>query len=124
MSRPKKDTPEGKRASEAWRKTMENKYGSVTTKMREIGRIGGQSGKGPDYKGGFAASKERARLAGAIGGAKSKRKSKYHKEIEENLEYIRRACGTKTVKQVSSELGIPYNSLAHYINKLNKEKYV
>lgn len=42
-----------------------------------IGRTGGQNGKGPDYKGGFASSRELAAQAGAIGGAISKRGYKY-----------------------------------------------
>ena len=40
---------------------------------RNIGRIGGQNGKGPNYKGGFAANRERARIAGAKGGRISRR---------------------------------------------------
>lgn len=39
----------------------------------KIGRKGGQNGKGPDYKGGFAGDKELARKAGAKGGKISKR---------------------------------------------------
>lgn len=73
MARPKANTKAGKIASEKWRKTMEEKYGSVTEKMRECGRIGGLNGKGPDYKGGFAADRERAKIAGAKGGKKSRR---------------------------------------------------
>ena len=73
MARPKKNTPEGKIASEKWRQTMIEKYGSVTDKMRETGRIGGKNGKGPGYNGGFAADNERAKIAGAKGGRLSKR---------------------------------------------------
>ena len=40
----------------------------------KIGRRGGLNGKGPGYKGGFAANPELAKIAGAIGGAKSRRK--------------------------------------------------
>ena len=36
MSRASKNTPEGKRASEKWRKTMTERYGSVTEKMRQV----------------------------------------------------------------------------------------
>lgn len=41
---------------------------------KRIGSKGGSNGKGPDYKGGFAADRERARIAGAKGGRKSTRK--------------------------------------------------
>lgn len=41
--------------------------------FKRIGAKGGKNGCGPDYKGGFAANPELAKLAGAIGGAKSRR---------------------------------------------------
>lgn len=40
---------------------------------KRIGAIGGHNGRGPDYKGGFAANPELARIAGAKGGKKSRR---------------------------------------------------
>lgn len=40
---------------------------------KKIGQKGGQNGKGPDYKGGFAKSSEWARLCGAKGGRISRR---------------------------------------------------
>ena len=63
---------------------MINKYGvdGVHKKMQEIGSKGGANGKGPGYKGGFASDevgedgltgKQRARIAGAKGGAISRR---------------------------------------------------
>ena len=75
MARPKAGTKEGDAASERWRQTMINKYGvdGVHKKMQEIGSKGGHNGRGPGYKGGFAADRERARMAGAIGGKKSRR---------------------------------------------------
>lgn len=73
MARPKKNTKAGKAASEKWRKTMEEKYGSVSEKMAKTGRIGGKNGCGPDYKGGFAGNRDLARTAGAKGGKKSRR---------------------------------------------------
>lgn len=76
MARPKKGTKEGKKATAKWRKTMRERYGGkegVHEMMRTIGSKGGQSGCGPDYKGGFAANLERARIAGAKGGKKSRR---------------------------------------------------
>lgn len=39
-----------------------------------IGTKGGHNGRGPNYKGGFAANRELAALAGAIGGSRSSRK--------------------------------------------------
>ena len=117
MARPKANTPEGKLASERWRKTMIKKYGSITEMAKKNGRKGGQNGKGPDYKGGFAASVERARLAGAKGGSISKRTSKYEKQLKENEQYIKDYMRYKNMKKISSELGIPYNALVHYIYK-------
>ena len=123
MARPKKTTPEGKIASEKWRQTMIEKYGSVTDKMRETGRIGGQNGKGPDYKGGFAASHEHAKKAGAKGGKISRRTSKYHQIFEENRSAIEAVLrSTATVKDLAKALGVPYSSLLHYINKYVYDK--
>lgn len=123
MARPKKNTPEGKIASEKWRQTMIEKYGSVTEKMRETGRIGGQNGKGPDYKGGFASSHEHARKAGAKGGRISRRKSKYYPIFEENRSAIEAVLrSTASVKDLAEALGVPYSSLLHYINKYVYDK--
>ena len=123
MSRPRKNTPEGKIASEKWRQTMIEKYGSVTEKMRETGRIGGKNGKGPDYKGGFAASKEHARIAGAKGGRISRRKSKYNQVFEENRNAIDAVLrSSASVKDLAEALGVPYSSLLHYINKYVYDK--
>ena len=118
MARPKKNTKAGKIASEKWRKTMVEKYGSVSDKMRETGRIGGQNGKGPDYKGGFAADSERAKIAGAKGGRISRRKSKYHQIFEENRSAIEAVLrSTASVKDLAEALGVPYSSLLNYIKK-------
>lgn len=123
MARPKKNTPEGKIASEKWRQTMIEKYGSVTDKMRETGRIGGQNGKGPDYKGGFAADRERAKIAGAKGGSISRRSSKYQKVFEENIEAIKSTINsTATIKDLAKALGVPYSSLLNYIKKYVYDK--
>lgn len=123
MARPKKNTPAGKLATERWRQTMEKKYGSVTEKMRETGRIGGKNGKGPDYKGGFAADNERAKKAGAKGGSISRRTSKYHQIFEENRSAIDAVLrSTASVKDLAESLGVPYSSLLHYINKYVYDK--
>lgn len=116
MARPKKTTPEGKLATERWRKTMEKKYGGVTAKMQQIGRIGGLNGKGPNYKGGFAADRERARIAGAKGGHISRRNGKYTRIMDENQEAIKVLLNSnKTLKEFAAELGVPYHSLTWYI---------
>lgn len=123
MPRPKKNTPAGKIASEKWRQTMIEKYGSVTEKMRETGRIGGRNGKGPDYKGGFAASKEHARTAGAKGGRISRRKSKYHQIFEENRSAIEATLkSTATLKDLAESMGVPYRSLLNYVKKYVYDK--
>lgn len=123
MSRASKNTPEGKRASEKWRKTMTERYGSVTEKMRQVGRIGGLNGKGPDYKGGFAADNEIAKIAGAKGGSISRRKSKYHQVFEENRSAIEAVLrSTATVKDLAKSLGVPYSSLLNYIKKYVYDK--
>lgn len=123
MARPKKNTPAGKIASEKWRQTMIEKYGSVTDKMRETGRIGGRNGKGPGYKGGFAADNERAKIAGAKGGSISRRTSKYHKIFEENRNAIEATLkSTATFKDLAESLGVPYTSLLNYIKKYVYDK--
>ena len=68
-------------------KTNREKYGKDF--YARIGAKGGRNGKGPNYKGGFAGNPELARIAGSIGGKKSKRTGvknhegkKYDKDIE------------------------------------------
>ena len=123
MSRPKKNTPAGKLATERWRKTMEEKYGGVTAKMQQIGRIGGLNGKGPDYKGGFAADRDRARIAGAKGGRISRRNGKYTRIMDENQEAIKVLLNSnKTLKEFAAELGVPYHSLTWYIKTRLEDK--
>lgn len=123
MSRPKANTLAGAIATERWRATMEKKYGNITNKMKEIGRIGGQNGKGPDYKGGFAGNRERARLAGAKGGKISRRKGKYTHIMDENKEAIKIAVDNGMVLQTfADDLGVPYKSLLWYIKTRFGEK--
>lgn len=57
----------GKRAA----KTNKERHGEDF--FKKIGAKGGRNGKGPDYKGGFAANPELAREAGRKGGKKSRR---------------------------------------------------
>ena len=123
MARPKANTKAGKIANEKWRKTMTERYGSVTEKMKQTGRIGGMNGKGPDYKGGFAADNERAKSAGAKGGSISRRKSKYHQVFEENRNVIEATLkSTATFKNLAESLGVPYNSLLNYVKKYVYDK--
>ena len=123
MARPKKNTPAGKIANEKWRKTMTERYGSITEKMKQTGRIGGMNGKGPDYKGGFAADNERAKIAGAKGGSISRRTSKYHQLFEENRNAIEATLrSTATLKDLAESLGVPYTSLLNYIKKYVYDK--
>lgn len=118
MSRPLRNTEAGKIASEKWRKTMAEKYGSVTEKMRETGRIGGRNGKGSDYRGGFASNHEHAKIAGAKGGSISRRKSKYHAIFEENKVRIEDTLkSTNSLKELAKSIGVPYNSLLTYVKK-------
>lgn len=123
MARPKKNTKAGKIANEKWRKTMTERYGSITEKMRETGRIGGLNGKGPDYKGGFAADNERAKIAGAKGGSISRRTSKYHKIFEENRNAIEATLkSSATLKDLAESMGVPYISLLNYVKKYVYDK--
>ena len=88
MARPRKGSPEAELATQRWRETMQERYGGVTEKMQEIGAIGGRNSN----NGGFASKKvgsdgltgqQRAKKAGAIGGAVSKRKPKAVEPVEE-----------------------------------------
>lgn len=103
MSRPKANTPEGKRAIENWKKTMTEKYGSISEKMREVGRIGGMNGYGPDYRGGFAYSHEIASKAGAMGGYKSRRGFRFIKELNEKEALYK---NLKTNEEVVLQYGV------------------
>jgi len=84
MSRPKKGTPEGDEALRKWRETMKLKYGNPTAFFKEIGRKGGENGRGPDYRGGFANSREKAAEAGSKGGRRSK-KGYVFKGVKNNI---------------------------------------
>lgn len=85
---------------------------------KKIGQKGGRNGKGPGYKGGFAADHERAKIAGAKGGRKSRRVSKHAQVFEENKEAINKTInGRATIKDLSRALSVPYQSLLHYIKK-------
>lgn len=120
MARPKKGTPEGDAATARWHQTMVEKYGSVNEKMANIGRIGGLKGRGPDYKGGFASSKELAITAGAKGGKISRRGPKIMPKIEEQkdtiIELRNEGMG---VKDIAEKLGFPLGTLYRYLRMNN-----
>lgn len=101
---------------------MIKKYGSITKRMQEVGRIGGQNGEGPDYRGGFAGNRELAVKAGAKGGRVSRRKSEYFQIYEENRERIQKARKTRGLKKLARELGVPYPSLVHHISVYMSDK--
>ena len=85
MARPKKGAKGCEEANRKWKETMLRRYGSeegIHRQMQEMGAKGGRNGKGPGYKGGFASDevgedgltgKQRARIAGAVGGKRSRR---------------------------------------------------
>lgn len=56
-----------------------------------IGKLGGQAGRGPHYHGGFAGAPERAPIAGAKGGARSRRGHKFIRETPKYFIYINNA---------------------------------
>lgn len=101
MPRMKKGTPSGDRAAQKWHDTMLARLGSeeaIREHYRIIGRKGGLKG----HTGGFASEEvgadgltgpERAKIAGARGGRKSKRtgvrngEGKTHKR-DKDMEFI------------------------------------
>lgn len=69
MPRPKKGTPEAELANARWRATMNERYGSVSEKMKAAGAIGGKA-KVP--KGFALMTPEKRSAAGAKGGSARK----------------------------------------------------
>lgn len=97
MSRPKKNTPEGRLATERWRETIAKKYGdNYKELLAEWAAKGGRNGKGPGYKGGFANDRNKAREYGRIGGKISKRGCKLIGRTEDG-EYIYERMGAQDV---------------------------
>lgn len=115
MPRPKKNTPKGKIATEKWRKTMEEKYGDVSQKMASIGAKGG---KACFTSKGFAANRELARMAGAVGGFKSRRGKSYLKELDSKREEMEQALSEgQSIADIARLVGKPYGAVRHYIRK-------
>lgn len=74
MARPRSNTPEGRLATERWRETMQERYGNPSEFMKIAGAKGGST---PTTKPkGFAANKDLAKSAGALGGRISRRGKK------------------------------------------------
>ena len=118
MPRPKKNTPEGEAATRKWRETMIKRYGSITEQQRKIGSIGGRNG----HTGGFASNPELAKIAGAKGGAKSRR-GKSYKELwakveNEALDMYKNGV---SLIEISRKFDIPYGVLTHRIRKAKNE---
>lgn len=101
MSRPRKNTPEGDRALAKWRQTMQAKYGDTTKFFKEIGRKGGENGRGPDYYGGFAGNKQLAIEAGKKGGKIGRIGLRFIK-IENNKAYYQDKAGNEVVYEVEA----------------------
>lgn len=90
MVRPKSGTKAGDKCTAKPHETMIKKYGSIEAwkeHLRTIGSKGGQNGKGPDYKGGFRASHERAVSAGRKGGHISSRQAENKPTLEERRQW-------------------------------------
>lgn len=77
---------------------------------KRIGSIGGQKG----HTGGFAANRELARLAGAKGGAKSRRgeANTTREMLNEHRDKIKEMLSqNESVKKIALETGIPLSTL-------------
>lgn len=74
MARPRKGAEGSEAATAKWRKTMKARYGGKKGVHEMMQMIGSKGGQAPtDKPKGFAANRERARMAGAKGGRISKR---------------------------------------------------
>ena len=116
MSRPKKNTPEGKKAVQKWRETMKEKHGDISKFFITIGAKGGANG----HTGGFAGNSELARKAGTKGGRVSKRSYKtYTKEWYEMRERIivDYKQYNMSIKELSRKYEIPYHTLRRHIKE-------
>lgn len=91
MARPKKDTPEGRLASERWYETMRERYGDNWRDKQASSGAKGGSVKGT--KGGFAANPELARKMGLRIGKISRKGYKYLRTHEGFHHYIKLDTG-------------------------------
>lgn len=119
MVRPKSTTPEGKIATERWRKTMEERYGKDGWHelMQECGRKGGI--KPTDKPKGFAANRNLAKSSGRKGGSLSRRgKGDFRKKWEESKQVaITMYNGGHTIREISEIIEIPAQSVSYYMKK-------
>lgn len=121
MVRPKANTPEGIEATKKYRMTMLKKYGSkeaMKEQYRRIGKMGGLSGKGENYKGGFAYDKEKASEAGRIGGLKSRRDKKFEKVWKKiRPEVMKMYNNGDPMTEIAKKYNIPYYKISYRIRK-------
>lgn len=117
MARPKADTKEGKIAAEKWRKTMIEKYGSVTAKMQEAGRIGGKISRG----GGFC-DREFAKKMGSLGGLISKKGTSYKEQWEKYgaEAFAMYDSGEYSMADIARKFNLPYSIIKYRISKMRK----
>lgn len=96
MARAKAGTKAGDAATRKWRQTMLDKFGSeekFKEHFRAMGKKGGENGRGPDYKGGFAGNHALAVLAGAKGGRISRRTKRIYSDIDKAEEILNQENG-------------------------------
>lgn len=119
MSRPKLNTPEGKRAAQKWRETMEKKHGDLNKFFAAIGAEGGAKGAGPDYYGGFRANRELAKRVGKKGGMISRRTKSYNKEWRQYGEEIITLYkqGNISMIELARRYNISYGALRYNFKK-------
>ena len=120
MPRPKKGTPEGKRATEKWRKTMQERYGDD---FREMMKKNGAKGGANGHTGGFASNRTLASWAGAKGGARSRRGETvipmYKKKHDEIAKLYRDGY---SIVGIARALELSPSRLYYYVkNFVNKE---
>ena len=114
MARPKAGTKEGDLATERWKKTMENKFGSREAVVKEFQRRGRKGGSKGGIRKGFAANPAMAKIAGGKGGRISRRGpgSTVKTKIEPNADKIEKLYFNGfSVPQISKKLNIPYGTL-------------
>lgn len=97
----------GKKCAE----TNKRKYGPDWYK--KIGAIGGRAGS----TGGFANNPALARLAGRVGGLKSRRGPSIIDHERKTKEVKQMLARGATYKEVSKELGVSYYTIKRYLSK-------
>jgi hypothetical protein len=87
---------------------------------KKIGMKGGKNG----HTGGFYNNPALARVAGAKGGRASKRNSPYVAKLTENHDRIKILYeqGLISIRDIANIMGVPYNTMLHYIRTRFGEK--